>query len=479
MQFSRLFPFGLLPLVGLSACSVVIDVDADCTDADCAPYVCDADGVACDDQCTGDSQCAQGYVCDQDSAVCEPTGCEPLDQDPVPLLGLPPTISEFEVAVGGGEIPSEIPRAQEQFLVLIGRAEGLGFARFNVNGDIVDDPADETLGLVRLADSNEAFLPYNPTLRYLPIGLDETPVFRPRFAMAWRVAAAEWDEVHSATFIIDPISAPQVRRTMQEESRTEIWDLDLRRSASGLFHAWRFKVGQTSGVRILASDEVGAVVDDSATPLAISPDERTAVGAAVTRVGDTFYTAYSTAGGGQRNLVALATDATAHERGALRLRADQFATDFEIRGLQSVQSDDAGGFIWVERTTEDRAYMIVVDETTNAVLSPGDTASATPREIAAEFTDLALVQAADDKDGFIVSWLGDRAGRFDLWVQRYGQDGQPRFTALPASGGGGIRIDSYRVARTETGLAVVWLTEGEGTDPDQLYMRRYRCEDSP
>ncbi|MFT6400458.1 MAG: hypothetical protein ACJAYU_005230 [Bradymonadia bacterium] len=457
----------------------MIDVDADCADSDCAPYVCESDGIACDDRCTGDSQCADGFVCDQDTAVCEPTGCEPIDDGPVPLTGLPPTISEFEIAVGGGEIPSTVPRAQEQFLVLIGRAEGLGFARFNVNGDIVDDPADENLGLVRLAEPNEAFLPYNPTLRYFPIGLDETPVYNPRFAMSWRVAASEWDEVHSATFIIDPISAPQVRRTMQEESRTEIWDLDVRRSPSGLFHAWRFKVGQSSGVRILASDEVGAVEDDSATPAQITPDERTAVGAAVTRVGDTFYTAYSTAGGGQRNLVALATDETTEGVGALRIRADQFATDFEIRGLQSVQSTVAGGFVWVERTGgEDSAYMVVVDETTNSVLSPDATASVTPREIAVEFGDLALIQASDDPDGFIVAWLGSRAGRFDLWVQRYGDDGQPRFTALPASGGGGIRIDAYRVARTATGIAVVWLTEGEGTEPDQLYLRRYRCEDT-
>lgn len=478
MQLSRFSPLALLPLLGLSACSVVIDVDVDCEDSDCAPYVCQADGIACADLCTGDFQCADGFVCDQASAVCEPTGCEPIDSDPVPLNGLPPTISEFEVAVGGGEIPSSVPRAQEQFLVLIGRAEGLGFARFNVNGEIVGDPADASLGLVRLAEPNEAFLPYNPTLRYLPIGLDETPVFNPRFAMAWRVAASEWDEVHSATFVIDPISAPVVRRTMQEDSRTEIWDLDVRRSNSGLFHAWRFKVGQSSGVRILASDQVGAVEDDSATPAPITPDERTAVGAAVARVGDTFYTAYSTAGGGQRDLVALATNEAAIETGAIRIRADQFATDFEIRSLQSVQSSSAGGFVWVEQVGgEDSAYMIVVDEATNSILSPDDTASVTPREIATEFSELALVQAADDSDGFIVSWLGTRAGRFDLWVQRYGEDGQPRFTALPASGGGGIRIDSYRVTRTDTGLAVVWLTEGEGTEPDQLYMRRYRCED--
>ena len=463
--------------LALSGCSVVISVEADCEDPNCVPYVCESDGIACGDSCAGDSDCSQGYVCDLSTSVCEPTGCEPIDASPVQLDGLPPTISEFEIAVGGGEIPTEVARAQEQFLVLIGRAEGLGFARFNMNGNIVDDPADEELGLVRLAQPNETFLPYNPTLRYLGLGLDEEPVFDPRFAMAWRVAAPSRDEVHSATFVIDPISAPQVRRTMQEEARTEIWDLDFRRSATGLFHAWRFKSGQEGGVRILASDPLGAVEDDSNTPDAITPDDRTAVGAAVTEVEGVFYTAYSTAGDGQRNLLALATDAATTELGQLRIRGDQFATSFEVRTLQSARSETAGAFVWVERVEGvDSAFMVVVDTSTNETLRPDDTASMTPQEIAVQFNSLALVQAADDDDGFIVSWLGERSGRFDLWVQRYGNDGAPRFTALPASGGGGVRIDAYRVVRTETGLAVVWLTEGDGTNPDQLFMRRYRCE---
>jgi hypothetical protein len=316
-------------------------------------------------------------------------------------------------------------------------------------------------------------------LRYLRLALDEDPVFDPRFAMAWRVAAPSRDEVHTATFVIDPISAPQVRRTMQEEARTEIWDLDFRRSLNGLFHAWRFKSGQEGGVRVLASDAVGEVVDDSLTPDAVSPDDRTAVGAAVVEVDGVFYTAYSTAGDGQRNLVALATDALTEELGQLRIRGDQFATSFEVQTLQSAQSDDAGSFVWVERTAGiDRAFMVVVDTTTNELLRPDDTVALVPQEIAVEFNSLALVQASDDDDGFIVSWMGDKTGRFDLWVQRYGNDGAPRFTALPASGGGGVRIDAYRVARTESGLAVVWLTEGDGTNPDQLFMRRYRCSDT-
>lgn len=470
----------LLPVFALVAgCSVIIDVDPDCEDSNCLPYVCESDGVACGDGCLSDSDCALGHVCDIATSVCEPTGCEPIDSEPVLLSGLPPTISEFEIAVGGGEIPSEVARAQEQLLVLIGRAEGLGFARFNMNGNIVDDPADEELGLVRLAEPNESLLRYNPTLRYLKLRLDEEPVFDPRFAMAWRVAAPSRDEIHTATFVIDPIQAPQVRRTMQEERQTEVVDLDFRRSSTGLFHAWRFKAGQNSGIRVLASGPRGDVEDDAATPDQISPDARSAVGAATIEVDGVFYTAYSTAGDGERNLVADASDGLTEELGSLRIRADQFASSFEVRSLQSVQSEDAGGFVWIERTDgTDRAYMVVVDPATNEILSPDDVVSATPREIAVEYAGLALVQAADNEEGFIVSWLGERDGRFELWMQRYGEDGAPRFAALPASGGGGVRIDAYRITRTENGVVVVWLTEGDGSNPDQLFMRRYRCEDA-
>ena len=42
-------------LGGFSGCSFVIDVPADCRDTDCAPYVCGADGVACQVACDADT----------------------------------------------------------------------------------------------------------------------------------------------------------------------------------------------------------------------------------------------------------------------------------------------------------------------------------------------------------------------------------------------------------------------------------------
>lgn len=464
MQRNAFFAAALLALP-LAGCSLVIDVPADCDDANCGAYVCGEDGIECLDECSSDLECATGYVCDVPDARCLPTGCSPVF-DPVVLDGLPGTINEIALGVGG---------TSEQMVVVVGRDGGLGFRRFNINGAVVADPTDEGLGLVRLADANEDRLPFFPVVRFVDSEDAAADEGAPRFAITWRGATETRDEIHLGSFIIEPPRAPTTRLLWQERLRTEVTRVDIRPNGLGLLSLWRAKSGQTGEVLAIASDLYGDVGEEQSVLL--TPEDQVGDNPALGRVGDVFLAAYTTAGDGVRDFGASAVDGQGALLGRVSFRSDQPAASFRVEQVLGLSAGTAAGILWVENGDPDEVYLAVLDESDVRNLDPSDTLALPAIPIADDFNDVSLVRAADDDGGFVIGWVGERQGRTDLWVQRFDADGTPLFSPIPVLGSGAYEVDDYRLVSTREGIGVVWLTDGTGGNPDQLLYRRYTCSE--
>lgn len=467
----RFAPIALLALA--TGCSLVIDVPADCEDSNCGAYVCAADGVECLDTCSADGDCASGNVCDTQRSECTPTGCEAVFQSTA-LSGLPGSIGEFAASVGG---------PPEQLIVAAGRNEGLGFLRYNINGALVPDTPDAELGLVRLAPANEDRLPFFPLVRYVTSEDSEADGGNPRFVFAWRGATPDRDQFYVGSFVVDPTQAPRTRMLAQERARTEITSLDIRPNGQGLLAVWRAKSSQAGEVMALASDLSGD--PGGASAMLVTPEELVADFPAIARLDDVFFVVHTIAGSGTRSLTATALDATGAELGTVNLRTERQASGFRIDEVRGLASDDAGAIFWVEDTGEPftEAFLAVLDDAVVRGLDPEEPIAVPAIALGADladrgFSDVSDFEVADDDDGFVIAWRGTSSlGRTDIWVQRFDAAGQPLFSALPAVGSGAGQVDDYDVLATSDGVALVWLVEGDSSNPDQLFYRRFECTD--
>lgn len=450
----------------LGSCSLVIDVPADCTDDQCGAYVCGEDGIACLAECSSDMECASGYVCDLAASACAPTGCAPAF-DARPLEGLPDTITEFSVSAGSDP---------EQLMVVVGRNQGLGFRRYNANGALVGDLTDEALGLVRLADANEDRLPFYPMVRYADEVDSEVDGGSPRFLVGWRDVGSTRDAFVIGTFVVQPPSPPRSQTLRQERAATEISSFDFLPNGIGLFATWQAKSGQIG--EVFTQDTALDGTPGEGEPWLVSPEDRLATHSTLVRSNDRYYTFYASAGAGTRNLVGQAFDATNEYVGNVRLRAEAPATRFTVADIVGTSSDTVGTVAWMEDNGDGAAiYYAPLGDGVASVLGRDVTVVLEVYPLAEGFSELSNLQSADDQAGAFVGWLGERNGRADIWVQRLGADGGPRFTPLGAVGPNGRgAVDQYAITALSDGLGVVWRVEGEGSAPDQLYYRRFTCD---
>jgi len=69
-----------LGALALSGCSLIIDLPADCSAADCNGYQCNPANTECLFVCIGPDDCSDGYVCDNltGAGTCVARGCAPL-----------------------------------------------------------------------------------------------------------------------------------------------------------------------------------------------------------------------------------------------------------------------------------------------------------------------------------------------------------------------------------------------------------------
>ncbi len=455
----------ILLAVPLAGCSLVIDVPADCTDADCQPYVCDEDGIECLDFCTSDAECSNGFLCNGESLRCEPTGCEPVF-DAVELDGLPESISEFNVAVGG---------SPEQVMVVIGRPDGLGFRRFNANGSVVNDPPDPDLGLVRLAAPNHDRLAFDPVARYLDETESAAAGGSPRFVVGWRVAQENRNLLHVGTFVVKPPSAPTVRSSHEAGTRTEIRSASFAPNGNGLLTAWRSVSGENAVIHAQETDIAGMpVVEDD--PIVVSDEERVAGKVSISRIGGLQYAVYSMSGDGDRTIRAQALDASGDVLGHVELLADRSATGFDILSLDAVSAGDTGAAVWTERTgSQTSVWAGLLDDALARAIDPGLVVSVPPLRLDTDFQDIDTVRVSSGESTFSAAWFGTRAGRYDLWLSRYAGDGTPLFVPLAVAGDAASTIEDFRVVSTSNGVGVLWLDEGESGGRDRLYYRRYEC----
>ncbi|MCB9519583.1 MAG: hypothetical protein H6698_04750 [Myxococcales bacterium] len=449
---------------GAGACSLIIDVPADCDDTNCLPYVCEADGIACKTSCAGDDECSDGFLCDDTAQTCQPTGCVPVGQT-VDLAGLPRTISEFDFAVGDGN--------DEQLIVIASHTDGLGIRRYNVEGALVADAVDATVGLIKLESANVNRQSFRPRVDWTATGADggNSPS---RFTFSWRRAAERTDSLRMAQFVPSAAAAPAPLTLVAERDRTEIATHQLVPVSLGYVAAWRAKADPIGAVFAYGLDATGTSSTDEATEL--SPDNRYAEFSGAARQEDLVYVVYTTAGGGVRNVVGLAVDPDAHIVGGIQLRADQAATDFEVDSIEGASMGSAATIAWLERASgETTGRFVVLDESVSSSLSQSSTVVVPPGTATDGFSDVSALRIAAASRGFALGWLGSRDSRYDIWVRRFDASGSALFGAFPVALDGAV-VRDFKLETTSDGFDVLWLEKAEDAgDSDRLRLRRFSC----
>lgn len=110
-------------LTGLSSCSLVLDLPADCAPEDCNGYQCNADKTGCLFDCVNDNECDEGFLCREDKASCLAIGCAPDGE----LVELFPEaqgrVTDIAMVWNGAELGAVYPSGG-----------GLVFQRFDLTG---------------------------------------------------------------------------------------------------------------------------------------------------------------------------------------------------------------------------------------------------------------------------------------------------------------------------------------------------------
>lgn len=439
----------------LSACSLAIDLPADCEDADCAPYVCAADNIACETSCAADTDCVAGFVCNGLAGVCESAGCEP-NGPPIALQSLPPSIDEFAV---------DIARNPDQLLVLLGRPEGLGLSRFLFDGSRIGDPIDASLGALPIASANADQSPFEPRIR--SVDVDGSVTFR----FAWRSNVDGRDRVEVAAF--DPANPGLPVSDVVETSgaRTLFDNPSVAPIVAGgevvdrLF--WRTTIEQSTELSTdrPASEDAPAVrLTDEAESVSTVLADRYSNAAMVAA-------AISQNGLERLDLLVVAPDGTT--RGIGRLAPEQPAQQFEVTHIDmSVEGAD-WLVLWQTdgSTNEIRLATLVPEDVTQLV--GNDPVGIPSVAVGRELEDVRDLDVTWRQDQIFLAWDAVLNGERNLYIARYDKEGTPVYATFAVLPPGTAATDGVRIVPSEAGIDVVW-RERRDTG-DGLFMQRYIC----
>jgi hypothetical protein len=439
-------------LGGFSGCSFVIDVPADCRDTDCAPYVCGADGVACQVACDADTECVSGFVCDIAIGACEPAGCEPVGPA-ISMRDLPTQVDEVDVVA---------PRSPEQLIVMLANQNGLGLLRFNMLGERVPDAFDETLGALRLAPANADRSPFEPFARRVLGASGEEEVL-----FAWRTNVDNLDRVDFARFAPNENRAPEGGNAFTARQRTLLDVPHLSRDAVGLRAFWRESVSQSSALQTVSVAQAGAdartltLEGESVGDLSVAPlAERSIVVAPVSS-------------DGLERLELFVVDENGVLVGLGRLVAEQPAQSvaFPLIALDVEEQRLLALFGVATTETEYRVALMTASEAAGLAAD-----AATPVSsflVGRGLSDVRTANATWRGGEVFLAWDAVYQDRRDVWVTRYTAEGAARFAPFPVGLAGGSNVDSLHVFPSNAGVDVVWREPSDSGDA--IVLQRFAC----
>ena len=444
-----------LTLASIAACSLAIDLPADCEDTDCAPFVCAADRIACVDTCATDQDCIAGYVCDAEAGVCASSGCEPAGAA-VALRDLPASIDEFAVDVADNP---------EQLIVLLGRPQGLGLSRFAFDGNRIPDPIDEVLGALPIAGPNEDLSPFEPQIR--SVNLDGAVSYR----FVWRSHAAGSDRVEVAGF--DPANPGLPIPEVIEASgpRTLFDSPHVAPIATGgevVDRAfWRTTVEQST---TLSTDRTGAEGVDAAR---LTDDTESVASMTAGRYSNAAMVAAAVSRDGLERLDLLVVAPDGTRRGVGRLEPEQPAQQFQVSQIEMAAEGADWLVLWhvTEPEPEARLATFVPDEITALVGADGVGVESVA--VGRELEDVRSLDVTWRDDQIFVAWDAEREGERNLYVTRYDKEGAPVYAPFAALEPGAVALDGFQILPSADGVDLVWRERRDSGDG--LFLQRYLC----
>jgi len=462
--------------VALLSCSALIDVPADCVDVDCAPYICDDDGIACATGCSASAQCSEGYTCDAQNQTCEYSGCVP--DGPAIRLDMPELVVELHAAYA---MPEGVAH---QLIVFASNRLGFGFRRFQRDGTFVAaDPLRPGLELVSVVDSNPDRARFFPFVEFVPSSEvrftgDVLDASTPRLIYAFSDISRETHRLTVGTFVLDPVSPP-VNRVVYEPVRfTQLASTSLVRRGGDMVVAWRERP-RSVGVAFaaMALTNLRGEVTEGYEPVRVSP-----AGEGVDRVGsgllgDRFVIIHDAVMGPTRRVLARVVSDEGEPIATFVLTDELDASRDTLGFIHTTAFVDRMAIYYSVSSTQGvRVFRASLSESMLSGVDPEISESVDVVDVTADFSGLRTSSVTNGPREVIAAWIGSRQGSVEqgLWYVRYGPDGAPLFAPGLLNEENSDKIEQHRWVLTSEGYNLIYAVDtGAGRE---VYMRRLICD---
>lgn len=462
-SFSLVIGLGLL----LSACSLVIDVDANCEDSACGAYVCDQDRIACLDRCIDSTDCSNGYECA--SGQCLTLSCEPVFE--AAALALPQSIDELTASFANrpaGEL--------DQLFVMVSNRDGLGFRRFEDRGARVPDPPSDA-PLVPVVSDNPSRRQFYPRVNYFDSTASSQDSGAPRFQYSYVDVRQSSDVVARGQLVIDPPRAPSsFSLPLGDPQRGQFTNVRSDSTFETTAVIFRDDAASPRELRATMSSFDASALVGEATVLLSDPDET--VGAtAVAAVGEQFLAVYSSSAGSQARVRARAFDETGAATVSVTLESGINAASQQIARVEVRSLGDGAMAAWL--ITDDQGSTLRVQTFSAADVSairsgaaPSSSAITvdTPQGVVSDIRTFART------DEFGIAAVTGAGADQQLWLYRLLPSGQqaarPYLMAADRLGAS----PQYSLTDNEAGYGLVWRRDGGIESEDTAFFQRYVCD---
>lgn len=469
--------------VGLAAlpmwtCTALIDVDPDCSDAACAPYLCAADGIACVATCESDAECALGWGCDASTATCERTACGADTSVQRIKLELPAVVLDIDFAfVSPAEVPS-------QFIVGVGNPLGFGVRRFARNGA----PAPDALGpngLIELVGSNPSRRRFFPSLLAgrAPLGASQDRIVM-ALVDASRPEQTSRDRLLFANFTVAPLAPPFRAEIGSSALQSEFADATIVPFEEGYAVAWRENPTDGARARLMriASDgaPAWAIGDPAARDVVVSDRDERVDAVAVSAAGEYLLVFYQAVRQSERRvrMAVLDRDGTLVGRALVAGRIEPLQT---ISHFSAASVGGAAVLTWRVNAppgaaaTADARYAVVSTSLAAEVAGGRNNVEAAVTPLRDTFSTVNEVTAAANLSEFVIGVRGVRNGVESQWGLRVPAAGEPRLQPFQIAANNIGLADSLRLSSTSDGWAALWV-EGRDSSIASVYYSLFRCE---
>jgi hypothetical protein len=451
----------------LGSCSLVIDVDADCTDSACGAYRCDEDGIACLDSCSAAADCSNGYECA--GGRCTRVTCVPAMQPRV--LALPPSIDEVVASY------ADRPDPTDQLFVLVSNRDGLGFRRFFPNGDVVPDPPlpEESI-LVPLVDDNEARRSFSPTVAVFDEAESAAASPDPRFQYAFANVRDPRVVLQRGQLVIFPPRAPQTFDLLRGSSASdEFAQVSLAASESASVVAYR-REGTLPTVQAMVS------TFDGSTPITLEPVVLSAEGeeggaVAAGPAGESLAVAWSGTLSGQERVRLALLDASGAVEGTAVIYGPENAFTVDVRRVLIAGNGTSLAVFWtLSSQSVTQLWGIFLNETDLQAVRVG-----TPITAQAEQLDISVGSVLDARlyarPGEIGLGVAVANGvNQSLWLYRYDYSGGLILRPVELAEARLGVSPQYSITDHADGYSAVWRQDGGVDEADLVYFQRFICE---